>query len=265
MGSVMSTFQEFSIIKRFTLRLIEQFSYLGLQINQLINLKNLPRYFKELQEFRAKGGEYTGLTALLNDYNASAGVASGHYFHQDLLVARFIFEKNPKEHFDFGSRVDGFIAHLASFREVTLMDIRSLDIPEHPQIDFRIFDITQLDEHEVAESLSCLHTLEHIGLGRYGDKINPDGHILAFDKLLKFVKSGGLFYVSFPISNTSKVYFNRERVMAPLELMSWSECPFEVERFDYVDDLGNLHLHQELSESIPKLDYGCGIYTIRKK
>ena len=264
MGLTMSTFREFSFIKRFVLRLIEQFSYSGLHINQLLNLKNLPRFFKELQTFKSLGGEYSGLTALLNDYHAGAGIASGHYFHQDLLVARFIFERNPKKHFDFGSRVDGFIAHLAAFRDVTLIDIRNLEIPAHPQIDFKVYDIMQLIESEIAESLSCLHTLEHIGLGRYGDEINPHGHILAFNKLLNFLKPGGVFYVSFPISNTSKVFFNRERVIAPMELLSWSEYSFQVERFDYVDDMGNLHLNQELNEFLPKLDYGCGIYTLRK-
>jgi hypothetical protein len=260
----MSTFHEFSALKRFVLRLIEQFSFLGIHLYQLSNLRNLPRFFRDLQTFRKMGGGYTGLTALLNDYDASAGVASGHYFHQDLLIARYIFEQNPEKHFDFGSRVDGFVAHLASFRDLTLMDIRGLEIPEHPQISFKVCDIMQLNEIEVAESLSCLHTLEHIGLGRYGDEINPNGHILAFNNLLNFVKSGGVFYLSFPISNSSKVYFNRERVMAPTDLLSWSDNAFEVEKFDYVDDKGNLHLNQDLNDFIPRLDYGCGIYTLRK-
>jgi len=210
------------------------------------------------------GGNYHGLTASLGDYDSSAGVGSGHYFHQDLLVSRFVFEDNPNQHFDFGSRVDGFIAHLASFREVTMLDIRGLQVIGHPQINFKVCDIMKLAEQNVAESLSCLHTLEHIGLGRYGDAINPNGHILAFNNLLGFVKPDGLLYLSFPISNSTKVYFNRERIFEPTELLSWSDQSFKIERFDYVDDEGNLHLNQDLFGQLPKFDYGCGIYTIKK-
>ena len=55
-----------------------------------------------------------------------AGAASGHYFHQDLLVARDVFARNPTRHIDVGSRVDGFVAHVASFREIEVVDIRPL-------------------------------------------------------------------------------------------------------------------------------------------
>ena len=54
------------------------------------------------------------------------GTYDGHYFHQDLLVAHKIFKNNPEKHVDIGSRLDGVIAHVASFREIEVFDIRDL-------------------------------------------------------------------------------------------------------------------------------------------
>ena len=54
----------------------------------------------------------------LRDRYEAGGVASGHYFHQDLLVAQWLNAANPQRHIDVGSRVDGFVAHVAAFREI---------------------------------------------------------------------------------------------------------------------------------------------------
>lgn len=56
---------------------------------------------------------------------APAGVI-GNYFCQDLWAAKRIIESGVKKHFDIGSRLDGFIAHLlASNIDVTMIDIRN--------------------------------------------------------------------------------------------------------------------------------------------
>ena len=57
------------------------------------------------------------LYPIINEFNDNSGTAKGHYFHQDLLVAQYIFKNKPKKHVDVGSRVDGFVAHVASFLE----------------------------------------------------------------------------------------------------------------------------------------------------
>ena len=56
----------------------------------------------------------------------SSGDEGSTYFLQDLFVARNIFANNPCTHIDVGSRVDGFVAHLATFRKVKVFDIRPL-------------------------------------------------------------------------------------------------------------------------------------------
>ena len=52
---------------------------------------------------------------------------------------------------------------------------------------------------EVCDSISCLHALEHFGLGRYNDPLDPNGHLKGFNNMVKMLKRGGKLYISFPI------------------------------------------------------------------
>src|ERR1700712_792104 len=98
-------------------------------------VKHLPSYWEDLRAFRAL--EANAETKLpfgliypcLGQKSEESGTASGHYFHQDLLVARRIFERRPERHVDVGSRIDGFVAHVASFRSIEVFDIRPLNKP----------------------------------------------------------------------------------------------------------------------------------------
>jgi hypothetical protein len=47
------------------------------------------------------------------------------------------------------------------------------------------------------DSISCLHALEHFGLGRYGDRLDPNGHETGFLKLLDMLKPGAGFISGF--------------------------------------------------------------------
>ena len=78
---------------------------------------------------------------ILFDYSGNAGDQTGHYFHQDLLVAKFINDNKPKRHVDVASRIDGFVAHVASFREIEVLDIRPLPKSQHKNIKFKQTDL----------------------------------------------------------------------------------------------------------------------------
>src|SRR6266853_2706580 len=79
----------------------------------LRSLWGLPRYVRDFSRFRST---YTGrleLLPCLHDWYEEGGTTKGEYFWQDLLVARMIFDAKPDRHVDIGSRVDGFVAHVA--------------------------------------------------------------------------------------------------------------------------------------------------------
>lgn len=137
----------------------------------------------------------------------------GNYFWQDLWAARLIIEQGVKEHFDIGSRLDGFIAHLlAANIEVNVIDIRKFP-GEIEHLHTIVDDATTLHqiEDESVESMSALCSLEHFGLGRYGDPIDPEACFKCFDNIQRKLKRRGHLYISVPIGK-ERVEFNAHRV-----------------------------------------------------
>jgi SAM-dependent methyltransferase len=205
----------------------------------------------------------------LGDRYAPSGTASGHYFFQDCWVARKVYERHPVRHVDVGSRVDGFVAHVASFRDIEVFDIRPLTL-DMPSIIFRQADLTRLPAafKEYCDSLSCLHAIEHFGLGRYGDAIDLYGHVKGFENLSSVLQPGGTLYFSTPIG-PERIDFNACRVFNIRTILDLAHSGFELVTFSYVDDAGNFHADAHLTpERVLDncgCDYGCGIFEFRKK
>lgn len=205
----------------------------------------------------------------LHDRNRPSGEASRHYFHQDLLVARRIYERKPKRHVDVGSRVDGFVAHLAIFRTVEVFDIR-IQSRTVKNILFRQCDITAPlppKYYGYCDSLSCLHSLEHFGLGRYGDKIDVQGYERGVEALRQILRKGGILYLSLPIG-PQRIEFNAHRVFSIRTILEMTK-EFELLGFSYVDDSGMLHENVEIRDASILGNfgcrYGCGIFELRKR
>lgn len=239
----------------------------GLNLQALFDLRHYPRFQKELGNFRKLGGRVTALYPVLGDYRDSAGSMSGHYFHQDLLVAQKIFDHNPKSHLDIGSRIDGFVAHVAAFRAITVLDIRPVE-SSSKNIQFAQADLMNPDSVSglTSDSVSCLHVLEHFGLGRYGDQIDPSGHLKGFANLARLLSPGGRFYLSFPIGR-ERVEFNAHRVIDPRSPLLWDSGNVQLSLIDFafVDDEGLLHERTNVDEAVERnMNYGCGIYTFER-
>ena len=148
------------------------------------------------------------------------------------------------------------------------MDIRNLEISEHKNINFiqkDMMDKNSLEEN-ITDSISCLHAIEHFGLGRYGDKIDINGHINGFNNIIKMLKSGGKLYISFPIGKRNEIHFNAHRVFHHNDIFNWNESLDNIilERFDFVDDRGKLNLNKNLNTDCKEIKFGCGIYTFQK-
>ncbi len=149
---------------------------------------------------------------IITDKYALAG-NMGNYFFQDLWAAKLIFKSKVKRHFDIGSRIDGFVAHLLAMEiEVTLIDIREFPGKVdglHTIIDDATY-LKQIPNGSI-ESISALCSLEHFGLGRYGDIIDPEACFKCFNEIQKKLKRGGNFYLSLPIGK-ERVEFNAHRI-----------------------------------------------------
>ena len=136
-----------------------------------------------------------------------------HYFHQDTWAARRIAERRPSRHVDVGSRVD-LVGFLTAITEVTFVDIRPLevDIEGLEPIAGSVLDMPFADG--ALESVSCLHVAEHIGLGRYGDPLDPLGTRKAAAELQRVLAPGGQLLFSLPVGRP-RVEFNAHRVHDP--------------------------------------------------
>jgi hypothetical protein len=241
---------------------------LGIDFRKVSALRYYLKYRAHKKRFLDLGGIITHRHVVLDNFSDQAGSARGHYFHQDLLVATFIYQNNPSRHIDVGSRVDGFVAHVASFRPIEVFDVRALDNSGHENIIFKKADLMseQKAYHELTDSLSCLHAIEHFGLGRYGDTIDPHGHLKGLENILKILKPNGKLYISVPIGLKNEIHFNAHRVFHPMDILSWpsADRALRLERFDYVDDAGNLVKDVDIFNSKINVRYGCGIYTFTK-
>lgn len=201
---------------------------------------------------------------VLSDRFSNSGIARGHYFHQDLWAARHVFARSPARHVDVGSRIDGFIAHLLCFRAVEVLDIRRLD-SAISGLTFRQADMMNPPAEliEYADSVSCLHALEHFGLGRYGDPLDFSGWVKGLAALSKLLKNGGFLYLSVPVGSPC-IEFNAQRIFSPSEIVDVARNHgLSLEEFSYVDDDGEFRQNGSMNAA-EKLDYGCGCYVFRK-
>lgn len=258
-------------------RKLEQASMLlGFNPRKSLNtLAGLPWYLSDFLKIRSqsKGSifhfPFSTPFPCLSERGDQSGAVFDHYFHQDLRVARRIFELAPTRHIDIGSRIDGFVTHVASFRPIEVFDIRPMDSKIH-NVTFRQADLMNMDESFVActDSLSCLHTIEHFGLGRYGDPIDFDGFDKGLRNMGRILKPSGRFHFSTPMG-PQRIEFNAHRVFSSEFLLDYFAPDYEIDRFSFVDD------HGRFVEDVPLDDpgftnnfgcrYGCAILELIRK
>jgi len=132
------------------------------------------------------------------------------YFFQDTWAAKKIFELKPTHHYDIGSSAKT-IGILSQFVPITMIDIRPIGV-DLENLHFKKGSILELPfEDNSIDSLSSLCVVEHIGLGRYGDEINPLGSEKAVKELKRVLKVGGIILFSVPVDVENKIYFNAHR------------------------------------------------------
>ncbi len=256
-------------------RLLSLLNFFGINLVLLKkNIGGLLFYFRDLSLLKKQQGDDDSFVfgkkyPILSERFVEGGTMSGHYFHQDIFVAKEVFKENPIKHVDIGSRTDGFIAHLAVFRKVEVLDIRQLD-SKVENVSFQKADLMKPPEGMVnyCDSISSLHAIEHFGLGRYGDPIDYFGHIKAIKNITSMLKKEGIFYFSVPIGK-QRIEFNAHRVFSIKYLLDLFEDDYVLVSFSYVNDDGDLFENIVLSDDGISTNYGCnygcGIFKLLKK
>jgi SAM-dependent methyltransferase len=182
------------------------------------------------------------------------------YLYQQLWVFNNVNKQKPKDHYDISSTYQ-MSGYLAGITKAHFLDIRPIkaDIDNLEMLEGEIEDLPFKDNS--LESVSCLHVIEHIGLGRYGDQLNIDGPEIACKELSRVVKPGGYLYLSTPIGR-ERVCFNAHHVFNPKTILKYCKN-LELVEFNVVDDEGKLYREIKIKD-FQKNEYSLGMFKFRK-
>ncbi len=222
----------------------------------------IPKFFLQLFKYRKLSKElvsYRDLQPCLGDWLPHTPF-DPHYFYQGAWLARRLKKINPNAHIDIASSVLT-ISVLSAFIKTTFVDYRPLKA-NLDGLDSIPGDILQMPFPDSSiPSLSCLHVIEHIGLGRYGDPINSLGSQMAAAEIKRVISTGGHLFLSLPIGR-ERACFNAHRVHAPTTVMKMFEGMSLID-FSYIDDRGGFHHNANIHDA-DNLHYGCGCFHFQK-
>ena len=228
-------------------------------------LLEYPRYIKDMRKYsKIEGAEPIKLRdtyPCLFDRTSKTRIDS-HYFYQDIWAFKKIYALKPSLHVDVGSNVN-FVGFLTTITKVHFVDIRPLDAPYLDNIENRKGSILNLPYSDNSlESISCLHVAEHIGLGRYGDALDPLGTKKAADELSRCLARGGNLYFSLPVGRP-RLCFNAHRIHSPKQILDYFGNLKLVELSG--SDDGKRFIENIDIDILENARYACGMFWFTKE
>ena len=231
----------------------------------LTRLLSLPRYLQDLWAYmRAPGAEpwsRVTLKPMLEERTSSHGF-DAHYVYLGAWAFRHITRARPAQHVDVAGQI-GWVTCLASVTNVVFIDVRPF-LGEVENLESRAGSVLSLPfADRSVTSLSCLHVAEHVGLGRYGDPIDPLGTRKAFTELARVLAAAGRLYFVLPVGRPS-VAFNAHRVHDPVTIEEWiREEGLVLREFAAVDDAGRF-LPSASPVDMRDQTYACGMFLLER-
>lgn len=183
-----------------------------------------------------------------------------HYMYHPAWAARIIARNKPRRHVDVASALQ-FCSIVSAFVPVDFYDIRPASLALSGLVS-KSGDLMALPfEDESIESLSCMHVVEHVGLGRYGDPLDPDGDLKAMSELARVLAKGGSLLFVVPVGKPA-IRYNAHRIY-DFDQIQRQFSSFELMNFALVDDEGNF-LEEATPGQANEQAYGCGCWWFRK-
>lgn len=186
-----------------------------------------------------------------------------HYVYHTAWGARILAQTLPKVHVDISSTLY-FCSLVSAFVPVKYYDYRPADL-KLDNLSSESADLLTLPFIDGSvQSLSCMHVVEHVGLGRYGDPIDPDADLKAVSELKRVLALGGSLLFVVPVGKP-KIAFNAHRIYSYDQVISYFS-DLKLQEFtlipDNPDDVGLIrHATKELADM---QTYGCGCFWFKK-
>lgn len=228
---------------------------------------SFPSYISDYYLFKKNSDgrfsvKITDLFACLLDKTTTTGFEP-HYIFHPAWAARIIAKNNPEKHVDVASTLH-FCTIVSAFVPVDFYDYRPAMLNLSGLTSLHA-DLTKLhfDSNSI-KSLSCLHTVEHVGLGRYGDPIDPAGDQKASIELARVLAPGGTFLFVTPVGKP-KIAFNAHRIYSfqqvldlfpNLVLKEFSMVPDDYKKFGLIENADSSLVEQQ--------DWACGCFVFTK-
>ena len=183
-----------------------------------------------------------------------------HYTYHPAWAARILAKTKPEFHVDISS-ILSFSTIVSAFVPVKFYDYRPADL-KLSNLESGSEDLNKLSfESGSIPSLSCMHTVEHIGLGRYGDKIDPMGDIKSIDELKRVLQPGGDLLFVTPVGKP-RIEFNAHRIYSYEQILEYFS-PLVLKEFSLIPDAGGLITNAD-PNLVKDQNYACGCFWFKK-
>jgi hypothetical protein len=224
--------------------------------------------YQTLSEMRATGQDrfmhsWSQRMLMLQDKTEATGF-DRHYVYHPAWAARILASTRPEYHIDISSTLH-FCSIVSAFIPVHFYDYRPANLTL-TGLATGAKDLTQLDFPDGSiGSLSCMHTVEHIGLGRYGDPIDHDGDLKAIRELTRVLAPGGHLLFVVPTGHRNALIYNAHRIYTRDAIVSYFSSLQLVEFTLIPEHPTDGGLVPNPSDSLMnRQEYGCGCFWFRK-
>jgi hypothetical protein len=227
------------------------------------------RFWHRVRAFSAAGTgrftvDYGQLFPCLDDEFPSHGFEA-HYTYHPAWAARKLKQLNVKEHHDFSGSLHFAVIASAFVDKFVYHEYRSVNLRHLNGLECQQSNLLQLDIPDASlNSVSCMHVVEHIGLGRYGDSINPDGDILATRELVRVLSHGGTLLFVVPVG-LERLQFDAHRIYSYASVLNLF-ADLELLEFSLITDQAvqiGITLNADPS-LVASQSHGCGCFLFRK-
>ena len=232
--------------------------------NGLRSARHAGSYLSDLRAYAGRleaAGDSTVIEPFPQLADATATTSyDAHYVHQGPWVFRQLLERKPAKHVDIGSSVM-YLGFFSAITPTEFVDIRPVEMGM-PGLTARAGSLVDLPFDTATQtSVSCLHVVEHVGLGRYGDPIDINGTTLACAELQRVLGPGGHLYLSLPIGRP-RINFNAHRVHTPTQVREYLQA-LDLVGLDAVMDDGS-YIPDCDPQDLARQEYACGMFAFTR-